>query len=312
MVKTTDLTAENYFSTEMQMKYMGVSQYKDFLECPARALATIKGEYKEKMTTALLVGSYVDAYFEGTLDKFKVEHPEVFVTVLAENENTRELVAASQPGYLTKTGNWKPGALTKMRELHPEFFTLQQTLKADYKQAEEIIARLEADPVFMEHMSGEKQVIMTAELFGTEWKIKIDSYHPGKQIDDLKIVRSLERIMGISFVQHWGYDIQMAIYSEVEAINTGGDRLETYLDTATKEDPADVAIVHIPAWRRKECLSEVEKNMPRILAYKRGELEAPGCGVCPYCRGKKKADVIDFEMVGYNNKELAAMEGKAF
>lgn len=266
---TTKLTAENYFSPEMQMEYMGVSQYKDFLECPARALATIKGEYKEEMTKAMLVGSYVDAYFEGTLDKFKAEHPEIF------NSRTGEL-------------------------------------KVDYQQANEIIKRLEADPIFMEHMSGEKQVIMTAELFGTKWKIKIDSYHPGKQIDDLKIVRSLERIMGISFVQHWGYDTQMAVYSEVEALSTGGDRLETYLDTATKEDPADVAIVHIPAWRRRECLSEVEKHMPRILAYKRGELEAPGCGVCPYCRGKKKASVIDFEMVGFSNKELAAMNGKSF
>ena len=118
----TKLTAENYFSPEMQMEYMGVSQYKDFLDCPARALATIKGEYTPEMTIAMMVGSYVDAYFEGSLDKFKADHPEIFVTVLAENEHTRELVEANCPGYLTKTGNWKPGALTKMRELHPEFF----------------------------------------------------------------------------------------------------------------------------------------------------------------------------------------------
>lgn len=265
-----ELTNENYFSPEMQMEYMGVSQYKDFLDCPARALATIKGEYKEEMTKAMLVGSYVDAYFEGTLDKFKAEHPEIF------NSRTGEL-------------------------------------KVDYQQANDIIRRIEADPVFMEHMSGQKQVILTAELFGTKWKIKIDSYHPGKEIDDLKIMRSMERIMGVSFVQHWGYDIQMAIYSEVEALATGGDRLETYLDVATKENPADLAIVHIPAWRRKQCLEDVEVNMPRILAYKRGELKAPGCGVCPYCRGKKiVTGPIDFELVGYSNKELALMEGKAF
>lgn len=266
------LTNDNYFSPEMQMKYMGVSQYKDFLDCPARALATVRGEYKEEMTKAMLVGSYVDAYFEGTLDKFKDEHPEIF------NSRTGEL-------------------------------------KVDYQQANDIIKRIEADELFMEHMSGKKQVILTAELFGTPWKIKIDSYHPGKAIDDLKIMRSMERIMGVSFVQHWGYDIQMAIYSEVEYLankRKKKERLETYLDVATKEDPADLAIVHIPAWRRKERLSEVEKNMPRIIAYKKGELEAPGCGVCPYCRGKKKARVIDFEQVGFSNKELAAMEGKAF
>lgn len=311
------LTNENYFSPEAQMEYMGVSQYKDFLDCPARALATVKGEYEPEQTTAMKVGSFVDAYFEGTLAEFKLAHPEMFNIKLVENDETRAKVAEVMPELLTGTGNWKSGALTKAREAHPEFFTLQMELKADFTQAEEIIARIESDDGLMEHLSGEKQVIITATLFkGTpaesEWKIKIDSYHPGKQIDDLKIMRSLERIMGISFVQHWGYDTQMAVYSEVEALSTGGDRLETYLDVATKEDPADVAIVHIPAWRRKECLTEVEKHMPRILAYKRGDLEAPGCGVCPYCRGKKKARVIEFDEVGFSNKELAAMNGKAF
>ena len=65
------LTADNYFSTEMSQRYFSVSQYKTFLDCPARAMAEIRGEYKQPMTTALLVGSYVDAYFEGTLEKFK-------------------------------------------------------------------------------------------------------------------------------------------------------------------------------------------------------------------------------------------------
>lgn len=332
----TTLTNENYFSPEMQMEYMGVSQYKDFLDCPARALATIKGEYVPEMTIPMLVGSYVDAYFEGTLDKFTAEHPEIFTTVLAENETTRENIEKVQSGFLTKTGNWKPGALTKARELHPEFFTLKRTLKADYRQAETIIEVLEADELFMAFMAGAKQVIMTAELFGTKWKIKIDSFLSPENvkaiiekfpeyskffvdgygaIDDLKIMRSMDRIMGVSFVEHWGYDIQMAVYSEVEYLDSkreDGTRLPTFLSVGTKEEVTDKDIVSIPSWRRKQCLADVEKNMPRVLAYKRGDLKAPGCGVCPYCRSKKKASVIDFEMVGFSNKDLAAMEGKAF
>lgn len=266
------LTNDNYFSEEASREYFSVSQYKTFLDCPARAMAEIRGEYKQPMTTALLVGSYVDAYFEGTLDKFQEEHPEI----------------------LKKDG----------------------TLKADYVQAETIIERIEADELFMKHMSGEKQVIKTATMFGAKWKIKIDSYHPGKQIDDLKIMRSLERIMGKSFVEHWGYDLQMAVYSEVEYLanrKKQKERLSTYLDVATKEDEIDMAIVHIPHWRRQECLADVEKNMPRLIAYKKGELEAPRCGTCAYCRRTKKLTApIDFELVGFNNKELALMEGKIF
>lgn len=266
------LTNDNYFSPEMSLKYLGVSQYKAFLDCPARAMAEIRGEYKQPMTTALLVGSYVDSFFEGTLDKFKEEHPEIF----------------------KKDGS----------------------LKADYIQAEQIINRIEADELFMEYMSGKKQVIKTAELFGAKWKIKIDSYHPNDKVVDLKIMRSLERIMGKSFVEHWGYDIQMAIYSEIEYLaNKKKDksRLETYLAVATKEEVTDLEIIHIPRWRHEECLEEVKKNIPKILAYKSGELKAPGCGVCPYCRSVKKLTApIDFETVGFSNRELALMQGKNF
>ena len=81
-----------------------------------------------------MVGSYVDRYFEGTLDAFKSEHTEMF----------------------KKDGN----------------------LKAEYVKADALIQRAERDELFMKYMSGEKQVIMTAELYGTPWKIKMDSYIP--------------------------------------------------------------------------------------------------------------------------------------
>lgn len=73
------LTHENYFSKEANMEYMSVSQFKAFEECEAAALAEVRGEYKREKTTALLVGSYVDAHFEGTLDIFKAQNPEIFM-----------------------------------------------------------------------------------------------------------------------------------------------------------------------------------------------------------------------------------------
>ena len=144
------LTNENYFSGESSRKYMSVSQYKQFRSCEAAAMAEINGEWIRPTTTALLVGSYVDAWFEGTLDVFREEHSEIF----------------------KKDGS----------------------LKADYVQAEEIIERVQQDEVFMEYMSGEKQRIFTAELFGIPWKIKVDSLLPDR-IVDLKVMRSMERIM---------------------------------------------------------------------------------------------------------------------
>ena len=265
------LTNSNYYGSKASLEYFSVSQYKDFLDCPARALATARGEYKPQMTEAMLIGSYIDSYFEGSLEKFKSEHPEIF------NSRTGEL-------------------------------------KVAYQKANDIIKRCESDELFMEYMTGSKQVIMTAELFGAPFKIKMDVYRKDERIVDLKIVRSFERIMGISFIEHWGYDTQMAVYSEVERIYTNReDNLPTYLAVATKEDTTDLDIIHIPHWRREECLADVGKNMPRLIAYKNGELEAPGCGVCDYCKmNKKLKEPIEFDQVGFSNKDLALMNGEIF
>jgi hypothetical protein len=167
---------------------MSVSQYKDFRKCEAMALASLRGEWERPKTTALLVGSYIDSWFEGTLDEFCRSNPEIY----------------------KRDGS----------------------LKSDFIQAEELIEFVKRDQMFMDYMAGMKQEILTRSMFGTLWKIKIDSYHPGEKIVDLKVMRSIDRILGKSFVEHWGYDLQMAIYSAVE-----GNNLETYLAVVTKESP---------------------------------------------------------------------------
>ncbi len=72
-----NLTNANYYSLEANREFMSVSQLKSFLKCEAAAMAELRGEYTRPTTTALLVGSFVDAWF-GTLDQFQQEHPEIF------------------------------------------------------------------------------------------------------------------------------------------------------------------------------------------------------------------------------------------
>ena len=273
MAKKFKLTADNYYSVEANQRYFSVSQIKSFIDCPARAMAEINGEWKTPMTKALMMGSYFDAWVEGTLDKFKEEHPEIF------NARTKEL-------------------------------------KADYQQVEEIIKLVQADELFMEYLEGDKQKIITFNLFGAPWKMKMDVYKKGERIVDTKLMRSMERIMGVSFVEHWRYDWQTAIYAEGEFLRNrkkNKQRLPTYLAVATKEDETDIEIIHIPPWRNAECLEEIGKLMPRLIAYKSGEIEAPRCEGCAYCRATKKLKApISFEKVGLSAKDLAMMEGNVF
>ena len=73
-----NLTEETYFSPENNMKYTGSSQIKDFMKCPACALAKLKGEWEEEKSKPMLVSSYIDAAISGELDFFKEQNPEIF------------------------------------------------------------------------------------------------------------------------------------------------------------------------------------------------------------------------------------------
>ena len=248
------LTAENYYSKEANKEYMSVSQYKDFagtygkMACEFSAIEKLEERWAQKKTTPLLVGSYVDSYFEGTVGEFKKETPEIF----------------------TQDGG----------------------LKAPYMQADKIIERMERDPLFMMYMSGKKQVIMTAELFGTKWKIKIDSYAEGIAITDLKVVESITKpkwvrdIGYLDFIRYWGYDIQGAIYQEVVYRNTGL-RLPFYIAAGTKEEEPNIEVIQVTQNYLDEAKNMVEMNMPRILRVKNGEVEPDRCEMCDCCRHTK-------------------------
>ena len=250
------LTAENYFSPEMNMKYMGSSQFKAFMECETMALAEIKGEYAREKSVSLLVGSYVDAHYEKTLDLFKAQNPEIF--------------------------------------------TQKGELRSEYKHAEYIIQRLERDEMFQEYMSGAKQVIKTGMIMGIPFKIKIDSYHEGKKIVDLKVMKDFEGIwkdgLKLSFVEGWGYDIQAAIYQFVE-----GNNLPFYIAGATKQQPEpDLAIISIPQDRLDYCLEIVAENVQRFADIKAGLIEPTRCGKCDYCKSTKVlTEVIPYSLMDY-------------
>lgn len=246
-----ELTAENYYGMEANKAYMSVSQFKDFngtygkMACEFEAMEKLEERWKPEPSTALLVGSYVDSYIEGTLDDFKKRNPEIF--------------------------------------------TQKGELKAPYKKAEEIIARIERDEYFMKYLSGEKQRIMTGNLFGCDWKIKMDSYIPGVVIVDLKVMASITDLKWVKdigyldFVRYWGYDIQGAIYQKIVELNTG-KKLPFFIAAVTKENEPDIRIIQITQNYLDEALSVVSANINRVLMVKNGDREPDKCELCDCCR----------------------------
>ncbi len=250
------LNESNYFSPEMSLRYCGSSQFKDFAGirgitgCEAKALAKLKGEWHEEPNKAMLIGSYVDSHFEGTLDIFSAKHPEIFY----KNSTTK--------------------------------------LLKDFQHAEKVIERCERDQLFMQYMAGAKQVIMTSNFFGLDWKIKIDSFHLDKAIVDLKVMKSIRdkfylRDQGyVTFIDNYGYDYQAAIYQKTVELSTG-KKLPFFLAVASKELEPDIEVIQIEQFKIDAALVEIEMYSHRISQLKNGEVEPDRCEQCDYCRSTK-------------------------
>lgn len=237
------LTQKNYFSPEANKEYMSVSQFKAFDKCQYSALAEINGEYEREKTTSLLVGSYVDSYFEGELNTFKQENPAIF--------------------------------------------TQKGALRAEFTQAEAIIERIKKDRLFMQYLSGLKQVIMTGTINGVDVKIKVDSLLPDK-IVDLKIMKDFESVYdavsgSIPWWAGWGYDLQGAVYREIVYQNTG-KKLPFYIVAATKEKVTDIDCIEIEEKDLDFALERFSANVPMFDAIKKGIIEPERCEKCDFCK----------------------------
>ena len=260
-----NLSQKSYYSAEANRNFMSVSQYKDFCKCEAMALAKIKGEYEQPDSRALLLGSLFDELLTGTKKSLE-EFTE---------ENKQELFKKNGEPY------------------------------ADVAQAFETAEKVKQQPLMMKHLSGVKQKILTGEIAGVPFKIKMDNYKKNEFIADLKYMSSLRSPnLFESIVKYWGYDIQGAVYQEIVRQNTG-KRLPFFLVMATKETIPHLDDAEVKQYDLDEKLEEVRKKVPRFRAIKDGEIEPERCEEydCPYCTSTRiLTEPIDSNMLGMARK----------
>ncbi len=246
------LTNENYHSVEARKRYLGSTQFKDFLKCEVEALAKVNGEVEEKSSDALLFGGYVDAYFSNELEEFTQLHPEMF------NVKTGELKAPfKNVENVIDAIEQDPLLLKYLSGEHQVIMTgkiagVPFKIKIDSYHAGKCIV--------------DQKVMRDLEPVWIE--------KDGKN-------------MRVDFVTAYGYQYQGAIYQEIVRQNTG-KKLPFLLAVTTKEDNPDKLLMEIEQEYLDEALLEVEQLAPRFQAIKDGKTKPVGCGKCPVCRKTKK------------------------
>ena len=250
-MKIITLTQDNYYSQEMNREFMSVSQYKDFvgsygrLGCEYCAMEKLSGEWIEEKTTAMMVGSYVDAYFEGSLDRFKSENPEIFKrdgSLKAEYTKAEEIITRiERDEYFMKFMSGDKQVI-----MTGEFAGTKWKIKMDSYLVDTAIVDLKI----------------------------VESITKPKWVRDIGY---------LDFIRYWGYDTQGAMYQEIVRQNTG-KKLPFYIAAATKEKESDIQIIHVTDNYLQEALNAVEMNMPRIMRVKNRESEPDRCELCDCCR----------------------------
>lgn len=264
------LTAENYYNPEANWAYMSASQFKAFRKCEAAAMAELRGEWGRKDTTALLVGSYVDAYFSNELEQFISEHPEMFKrdgTFKADFVKAHEIAKRLESDELARMLLSGKHQVIKTGKIGGVPFKAKFDSLLSSAQVEAICKKFPK--------------IRSLVPFG------------GAMIVDLKIMKDFEPIWDeenhckASFINFWGYDFQGGIYQKID-----NREAPFVIVGATKEAATDIDAFYIPDVDLRFALAEVEADAPRYAAIKRGEIEPNGCGKCEYCRSIKRLDGV--------------------
>ena len=251
-----NLCEETYFNVENENKYCGSSQIKSFLECEARTMAKLKEEWKEEPSTALLVGSYVDAAISGTLDVFKAQPPEILKkdgTLKAENLQAEYILSRIERDEMFK-----------------------KYISGDHQtiMVGEIVGvpiKIKIDSYFPDKALVDMKCLKDFELM---WNDKT------KQKEN--------------FVDYWGYTLQAALYQEIVRQNTG-KRLPFFIAAVTKLKEPDLALLSIPDEVLDIKLEQIKETLAHINNLKTGVIPAQRCETCEYCRFTKKlTEIIDY------------------
>ena len=271
-----NITPENYHSIEVKREWLSHSQYRRWLECGAAMKAELDGKYTPPMTEALMVGQYVDR---------AVTVPTEFDAWCKAHEG--EIASA-------KTGK----------------------KYAAFAKADALIARVQGDELYWAVVEGCKaQVVLQGEIGKVPWLYMADFLR-----EDAKTATLLDFKTAKGFGDEWTIE-EVNMGSEYRTVRT---RVPWYdaagywrqlsvgrflfhqqhsvfplcgILAASKPPPDDFLGKPRPcglgAWYLPEGelrfdreISQIKNRLTDIMAWKRGDVPAPACGECDWCRSQ--------------------------
>jgi len=264
------LTEETYYGREAAQKWMSVSQFKAFQKCQAAALAEIQGNYERPMTTALLVGQYVDTKLEGpeAFEAFQLEHPEIFKK---DGSPKADFVQAERIYQRIKEDRLMEQLLSGQKQV---ILTGEINGVPFRGKLDSLLSPEECDTIIKEFPSAGEAI---GGPFGS-----VGAIVDGKVMRDFMPVWSDTEGRKAHWIDAWGYQFQGAVYQHLE-----GGHKPFVIAGASKESSPDLTALYIPQPELDAALRIVEDMAPVYQEIKEGKREPEACGRCEWCRRQK-------------------------
>lgn len=250
-----ELNEDNYYSVEASNEFFSKSLYHSFVGtetypgCEAKTIAMLDGKWETKPSTAMLVGSYVDEYFSGGLEKFKEKNPQI---------------------------------LTSKGELRADFMKAEEIITFIKKDAlfMEYISG-ESQVLVTGEIGGVK---WKGKIDSLHRGLAIVDLKVVASIRD-KVWNPFTR-QKVNFIEASGYVEQGAVYRELYYQMTG-EKLPFFIAAVSKEEYPDKEIINVPDTTMDMALKAIEQKVKYLKPIWERKFAPVPCGVCNYCKSVK-------------------------
>lgn len=251
---TKKLNRANYYSNEMDWRYMSATYFKEFLNCEVSTMKKLNDPVEDK-TEALVQGNYLHTYFESP------EAHEEFI-----NEYHDELYKADGEKY----------AVTKKTDLMIQTLATDNFFNYIYQGEREVIldGKLYGYP-----WKARIDCLNVEKGYFVDLKTTRELH--------LRYGYLTEEGRKKNFTDEYNYALQMAVYKKLLQ-QKYHKPFKAYIFAVDKQKIPDKAAMEMPFDLMAEQLDVIKDNIDRVASVMKGEIAPTKCGECEYCRANKQ------------------------